>query len=88
MIVPYQVVVLAATGTGPLAQGSLGFRVEISLTLVEWVLIGPLISALHVHAVAEVREGRDPQVVSIDKQAKQRRLSRGLGGLSGRIAPR
>ena len=73
VIVPFQVIVLAATGAGPLDQSSLGFRVEISLILIGWVLIGPLISALHVHAVAEVREGGVPRLGPIAR--------RGLGVL-------
>ena len=68
MIVPYEVAVLAATGTGPFAEGSLSFGVESLLTLIEWVLIGPLISALHIHAVAKVREGQDPRLVPIARR--------------------
>lgn len=68
VVVPYQVVVLASTGAGPFAQGSLGFGVESLLTLIEWVLIGPLISALHIHAVAKVREGQDPRLVPIARR--------------------
>lgn len=65
VVVPYQVVVLAATGSGPFARSSLDFRAELLLTLIEWVLIGPLISALHVHAVREAREGHDPRLVPV-----------------------
>jgi hypothetical protein len=68
VIVPYQVIVLVATGAGPLAQASLGISVGLPLTLIDWVLIGPLISALHVHAVAEVRDGRDPRLAPIARQ--------------------
>lgn len=65
VIVPYQLIVLAATGAGPLAQAYLSFGVSSLLMLIEWVLIGPLVSALHVHAVGEVREGRNPRIVPV-----------------------
>ena len=68
VIAPYELVVLASTGRGPFAQGSLSFGVESLLTLIEWVLIGPLISALHVHAVAEVREGQNPRLIPIARR--------------------
>jgi hypothetical protein len=68
VIVPYEVIVLVATGKGTFAQSSLSFGVSSLLTLVEWVLIGPLISALHVHAVREAREGREPELAPIARQ--------------------
>lgn len=68
VIVPYQAIVLASTGSGPFAQGSLSFGVQLLLTLVDWVLIGPLISALHVHAVSEIREGRKPHLATVARQ--------------------
>jgi hypothetical protein len=68
VIVPYQLIVLAATGTGPFSQGSLSTGASLLLTLIVWVLIGPLVSALHVHAVAEVRAGRDPRLAAVARQ--------------------
>ena len=67
VVIPYQLVVLAATGAGPL-QSSRAFSVTILLTFVQWVLISPLISALHVHAVAEVRDGRVPRIPSVARR--------------------
>jgi hypothetical protein len=67
VVVPYQVVVLVTTGTGPFARSSLDVRLGLLLTLIEWVLIGPLVSALHVHAVRETCEGRDPRLVPVAK---------------------
>ena len=66
--VPYEVIVLAATGAGPFAHGSLSFGVGYLLTLIELALIGPLVSALHVHAVCEVAEGREPQLASVARR--------------------
>jgi hypothetical protein len=68
VVVPYEAIVLAATGTGPFAQSSLSFGVGFLLTLTEWVLIGPLISALHVHAVGETRDGREPRLAPVARQ--------------------
>lgn len=68
VIVPYEAIVLAATGTGPFAHGSLGFGVSSLLTLIGLALIGPLVSALHVHAVSEVLEGRKPQLALVTRQ--------------------
>lgn len=50
------------------AQGTLGLGASSLLTLLNWALIGPLISALHVHAVAEVREGREPRLAAVARQ--------------------
>ncbi len=68
VIVPYQVIVLAATGAGPFAHGSLSFGVGSLLTLIEMALIGPLVSALHVHAVSEVSEGREPRLAPVARR--------------------
>lgn len=68
VIVPYELIVLALTGTGPLARSSLDFQVESLLTIADFALIGPLVSALHIQAVAEVREGGKPLLGSIARQ--------------------
>jgi hypothetical protein len=71
VIVPYEVIVLAATGAGPFAHGSLGFGTSTLLTLIGLGLIGPLVSALHVHAVSEVSEGRKPRLVAVVRRGLQ-----------------
>src|SRR3954468_16203236 len=68
VIVPYQLIVLAITGTGPFSRGSLSTGASLLVVLIDWVLIGPLISALHVHAVSEAREGRDPRLAAVARQ--------------------
>jgi hypothetical protein len=61
VVVPYDLVVLLATGSGPLAKSS-----ELGLNfLLTPFLVSPLISALHIHAVAEVRAGRTPRLGDI-----------------------
>jgi hypothetical protein len=60
VIVPYDLVVLIATGSGPLGKSGLGVNYLLAI-----FLISPLISALHIHAVAEVRAERTPRLSSI-----------------------
>jgi hypothetical protein len=63
VIAPYELAVLAATGDGPLAtQTSGGASVGIVLFLLDYALVQPLISALHIHAVMEIGEGRRPRL--------------------------
>ncbi|MGH2963954.1 MAG: hypothetical protein ACRDMH_01050 [Solirubrobacterales bacterium] len=68
VVVPYDVIVLAATGTGPSAREGLSVELSLTLFLLSSVLIGPLISALHVHAVDDVRKERDPRVLSVARR--------------------
>src|ERR1700722_1686913 len=61
VIVPYDLLILIATGSGPLAKsGALGVNYLLAA-----FLVSPLISALHIHAVAEVRAGRTPRLRNI-----------------------
>jgi hypothetical protein len=64
VIVPYRLI-LAATGAEPFSGGTVSPGVALLLPLVDLALIGPLISALHVHAVAEVRRGEDPRIGAV-----------------------
>jgi hypothetical protein len=61
VVVPYDLLVLLATGSGPLAKSS-GLGVNYLFAV---FLVSPLISALHIHAVAEVRAGRTPSLRNI-----------------------
>jgi hypothetical protein len=68
VIVPYDAIVLGVTGSGALTESSLSAGVGFLLTLIEWCLVGPLISALHVHAVREAREGRTPRLAPVARR--------------------
>ena len=68
VILPYELVTIAATGNGGLSRGEGSAVVELVLSLSYWFLITPLISALHVHAVTEVRDGREPQIRAVSAQ--------------------
>lgn len=63
VIAPFELARLAVTGVGPLGSGKSGDEGTLLLfELVYYVLVGPLISALHVHAVIEIGEGRRPRI--------------------------
>ncbi len=69
VIAPYELARLAVTGNGPLGSGGTGRTGTLALfELIYYVLVGPLISALHVHAVIEIGEGRSPQLGLVAKQ--------------------
>jgi len=62
VIVPYELIALAATGTGAFSRGNVSFGTQMLLQLADWALVTPLVSALHVHAVSEVRHDREPRI--------------------------
>jgi hypothetical protein len=66
VIAPYDLVVLVATGAGPLTRGTHGStEVSLLLDLLDLSLVGPLISALHVHAVVLIGGGSRPRVAEV-----------------------
>jgi hypothetical protein len=68
VLVPYEAIVLLATGVGPFEQGTLSFGVSSLLTLADIALVSPLVSALHVHAVLEAGEGGEPRLAAIARK--------------------
>jgi hypothetical protein len=62
VIVPYELIALAATGTGSFSRANASVGVQLFLSLADWTLVTPLVSALHVHAVSEVRNDREPRL--------------------------
>ncbi len=57
MVGPYELIVLAATGRSPFGvQRSVSSVVVLSVT--DFVVVGPLISALYIHAVRTIGEGQ------------------------------
>lgn len=63
VVVPYEFAVLLITGAGPLALGHTGFLVSNAVSVADYFLATPLISALHVHAVREVADGGRPRLI-------------------------
>ena len=66
VIAPYELAVLAATGAGPLSnQSHLAPGVRLLLFLLDYALVGPLVSALHVHAVMQIGAGERPRLTRV-----------------------
>jgi hypothetical protein len=64
VIIPFDLIVLAVSGRGPYlldSGGSVHWLVQVG----DWVWITPLISALHIHAVAAIRRGDQPHLRSV-----------------------
>jgi hypothetical protein len=68
VIVPYELIVLALTGGGTYSQHDSSVAAQVLVPVVGWILVGPLVSALHVHAVADAREGKDPELGSVGRR--------------------
>jgi hypothetical protein len=65
---PYELIVLAVTDTGPLQQTS-SVEAAIVLLLVAFALVGPLVSALYVHALVALGERRRPAIAAVGLSA-------------------
>jgi hypothetical protein len=65
VVAPYELIVLAATGTAPLAESSTKPATALTLTVIEFAFVGPLISALQARAVADVGRGGRPTISEI-----------------------
>jgi hypothetical protein len=65
VIAPYELLKLAATGYGPLttAEGNTGWT--LLFALLDFSLVGPLVSALHIHAVVEIGDRQAPRLGSV-----------------------
>jgi hypothetical protein len=68
VIVPYELIALGATGTGAFSRANTSVGTQLFLTLADWALVTPLVSALHVHAVSEVRSEREPRIAPVALQ--------------------
>jgi hypothetical protein len=69
MVVPYLLVVLLVTGDGPLElKTNLPFIARELLGLSDVILVWPLVSALHVHAVMDVTAGNRPRLADVARR--------------------
>jgi hypothetical protein len=69
VVVPYELIILVSTGAGPQTQGNAGPGAGLLFTALETFLVSPLISALHVHGVLDVRDGKEPEIAAIGRRA-------------------
>jgi hypothetical protein len=60
-VAPYELVVLAAIGHSPFAAQMGNVSAALILTLIDFVVVGPLISALYIHAVRAVADRQRPE---------------------------
>jgi hypothetical protein len=62
VVLPYALVVVLVGGGGLLGDQHRGALSLLSVFLLDSLIVGPLISALHMHAVVMIREDQDPHV--------------------------
>lgn len=67
VVIPYNLIFLAATGFGRLEDSSLAEAAGLSLLLLEIGLLTPLVSALHVHAVVAIRAGEQLRIGAVTR---------------------
>jgi ABC-type transport system involved in multi-copper enzyme maturation permease subunit len=68
VVAPYQLIVLAVTGAAPLGQSSTRASTAITLLLLDFALVVPFVSALHVRAVAAIARGEPPRLATIARE--------------------
>ena len=68
VIGPYELLVLAVTHAAPLGQQHTRASTAFVLFLLDFALVGPLVSALHVHAVSIIGTNARPRLVSVARQ--------------------
>ncbi len=72
VIAPFDLVVLAATGQGPLVSSDQqSWRVSLILGILDTAMVGPLISALHIHAVVVIGQRNKPRLKQVVLRALQ-----------------
>ncbi len=65
VVAPWDLARLAVTGVAPFGRPHVGFVERQLLGLVGLLLVGPLISAMHVHAVVVIGQGRRPSLRTV-----------------------
>lgn len=62
---PYELIVLAITGTPPLGQQRASVSTALVLWLISFVVVGPLIAAFYIHALGDADQGREPDLRTV-----------------------
>jgi len=65
VVVPYALIVLLLDGGGLLGQQHQGVSASLVVSLLDVLLVAPLISALHIHAVIAIGEQRRPTLSDV-----------------------
>jgi len=65
VVAPYDLIVLAVTHTAPLGQQKGAASTILILTLVEFALVGPFVSALQVQALVTLSQGEQPDLLDL-----------------------
>jgi len=62
---PYDLLILGVSGASPLGQQNTSAYTALLLALLDFALVGPLVSALQVHAVLDIGEGGRPRLLEL-----------------------
>jgi hypothetical protein len=65
VVAPYELIVLAVTGVSPLGRGTATAATVFTLLLLDFALIGPLVSALYVRALLAVARSERPRLTEV-----------------------
>lgn len=65
VVVPYALIVLVVDGAGLLGQAHHGVSSALIVSLLDLLLVAPLISALHIHALVAIGERREPRLSAV-----------------------
>jgi hypothetical protein len=65
VVAPYELLVLATIGSAPLGAQHGSESTALVLILVDFALVGPLISALYAHAAVMIGAGERPRVLTV-----------------------
>lgn len=69
VVAPYTLTVLAATGSTPLGETGAGTQTIFVLSIAAFALVGPLVSVLHIHALAILGDGTRPRLGAVYARA-------------------
>ena len=69
VIAPYTLIVLAASGSSPLGESNVSTRTILILTVVAFALVGPIVSVLHIQALALMGDGVEPTLALVYRRA-------------------
>ena len=69
VVAPYTLIVLAATGSTPLGEAGADAQTVLILSIVAFALVGPMVSVLHIHALALLGEHGEARIGAVYARA-------------------